>query len=116
MVSPPEDDMNFLSTNFIIQERQHAGSARDSHGPLSSIALPFHIQHIHIANTLSDLVQMSTLETIALPHLPQHHLCVGLFKNVKNAAFLRQQLLAGNADFEYAFLDASVVCRSFFSI
>ncbi|KAH0377768.1 CGI-121-domain-containing protein, partial [Aureobasidium melanogenum] len=52
---------------------------------------------------------MSTLEAIALPHLPQHHLCVGLFKNVKNAAFLRQQLLAGNADFEYAFLDASVV-------
>ncbi|KAG9637631.1 CGI-121-domain-containing protein, partial [Aureobasidium melanogenum] len=52
---------------------------------------------------------MSTLETIALPHLPQHHLCVGLFKDVKNAAFLRQQLLAGNADFEYAFLDASVV-------
>ncbi|KAI5270189.1 CGI-121-domain-containing protein [Aureobasidium subglaciale] len=52
---------------------------------------------------------MSTLETIALPHLPQYPLCVGLFKNVKNASFLRQQLLAGNADFEYAFLDASVV-------
>ncbi|KAI4836038.1 CGI-121-domain-containing protein [Aureobasidium sp. EXF-8845] len=52
---------------------------------------------------------MSTFETIALPHLPQYPLCVGLFKNVKNASFLRQQLLAGNADFEYAFLDASVV-------
>ncbi|KEQ96474.1 hypothetical protein AUEXF2481DRAFT_3965 [Aureobasidium subglaciale EXF-2481] len=52
---------------------------------------------------------MSTLETIALPHLPQYPLCVGLFKDVKNATFLRQQLLAGNADFEYAFLDASVV-------
>ncbi|KAI4760987.1 CGI-121-domain-containing protein [Aureobasidium sp. EXF-3400] len=52
---------------------------------------------------------MSTLETIALPHLPQYPLCVGLFKDVKNASFLRQQLLAGNADFEYAFLDASVV-------
>ncbi|KAI5247493.1 CGI-121-domain-containing protein [Aureobasidium subglaciale] len=52
---------------------------------------------------------MPTLETIALPHLPQYPLCIGLFKNVKNASFLRQQLLAGNADFEYAFLDASVV-------
>ncbi|KAH0294520.1 CGI-121-domain-containing protein [Aureobasidium namibiae CBS 147.97] len=52
---------------------------------------------------------MSTLETIALPHFPQYPLCVGLYKNVKNASFLRQQLLAGNADFEYAFLDASVV-------
>ncbi|KAG9556535.1 CGI-121-domain-containing protein, partial [Aureobasidium melanogenum] len=57
---------------------------------------------------------MSTLETIALPHLPQHHLCVGLFKDVKNAAFLRQQLLAGNADFEYAFLDASVFLAASF--
>lgn len=55
---------------------------------------------------------MSTLETVALPHLPQYPLCVGLYTNVKNASFLRQQLLAGNADFEYAFLDASVVCRS----
>ncbi|THX45528.1 CGI-121-domain-containing protein [Aureobasidium pullulans] len=52
---------------------------------------------------------MSTLEVITLPHLPQYPLCVGLWKNVKNASFLRQQLLAGNADFEYAFLDASVV-------
>ncbi|KAI5203212.1 hypothetical protein E4T42_01573 [Aureobasidium subglaciale] len=56
---------------------------------------------------------MSTLETIALPHLPQYPLCVGLFKDVKNATFLRQQLLAGNADFEYAFLDASVIAESF---
>lgn len=56
---------------------------------------------------------MSTLEVIALPHLQQYPLCVGLWKNVKNASFLRQQLLAGNADFEYAFLDASVVRRSY---
>lgn len=56
---------------------------------------------------------MSTLEVTTLPHLPQYPLCVGLWKNVKNASFLRQQLLAGNADFEYAFLDASVVRRSY---
>ena len=49
------------------------------------------------------------METITLPHLPQSPIQVGLFKNVPNAAFLRQQLLEGNTDFEYAFLDASVL-------
>lgn len=47
------------------------------------------------------------METVQLPHLPRHPLRIGLFRNVKNASFLRRQLLEGNADFEYAFLDAS---------
>lgn len=46
------------------------------------------------------------MEVIQLPHLP-YLLHVSLFKNVQNAKFLRQQLLEGNTDFEYAFLDAS---------
>lgn len=49
------------------------------------------------------------MESITLPHLPDSPIQVGLFKNVQNAAFLRQQLLKGNTDFEYAFLDASVL-------
>lgn len=49
------------------------------------------------------------MESITLPHLPEHPLRVCLFKDVQNAAFLRQQLLDGNTDFEYAFLDASVL-------
>ena len=49
------------------------------------------------------------METIILPHLPQYPLHICLFKDVTNAAFLRQQLLDGNTDFEYAFLDASVL-------
>ncbi|KAK5110640.1 hypothetical protein LTR62_005680 [Meristemomyces frigidus] len=49
------------------------------------------------------------METITLPHLPNHPLQLLLFRNVKNAAFLRQQLLDGNTDFEYAFLDAAVI-------
>ena len=49
------------------------------------------------------------METILLPHLPQYPLYICLFKNVTNASFLRQQLLDGNTDFEYAFLDASVL-------
>lgn len=52
---------------------------------------------------------MSLLETITLPHLSQYPLYVALFKDVKNAPFLRKQLLDGNEDFEYAFLDAQVV-------
>ncbi|KAK4552928.1 hypothetical protein LTR86_010060 [Recurvomyces mirabilis] len=49
------------------------------------------------------------METITLPHLPQYPLQVVLFSEVKNADFLRQQLLDGNKDFEYAFLDAAVI-------
>lgn len=52
---------------------------------------------------------MAEIETIVLPHLPNHPLYVALFKDVQNASFLRKQLLEGNSDFEYAFLDASVV-------
>jgi EKC/KEOPS complex subunit CGI121/TPRKB len=46
---------------------------------------------------------------IRLPHLSSHVLHATLFKEVKNSAFLRQQLMKGNSDFEYAFLDASAV-------
>jgi EKC/KEOPS complex subunit CGI121/TPRKB len=49
------------------------------------------------------------METITLPHLPNSPIQVCLFNDVKNSAFLRQQLLQGNSDFEYAFLDASVL-------
>ncbi|KAK5165866.1 uncharacterized protein LTR77_008789 [Saxophila tyrrhenica] len=49
------------------------------------------------------------MESITLPHLLDHPLRVCLFKHVQNATFLRQQLLDGNTDFEYAFLDASVL-------
>lgn len=49
------------------------------------------------------------METVLLPHLSQHPLQVCLFTEVGNALFLRQQLLEGNADFEYAFLDASIL-------
>lgn len=49
------------------------------------------------------------METVILPHLSQYPLRVCLFTAVKNAAFLRRQLLEGNQEFEYAFLDASVL-------
>lgn len=62
---------------------------------------------------------MANIETITLPHLQHYPLYVALFKDVQNAPFLRKQLLEGNTDFEYAFLDASMVglvVRRFLSI
>lgn len=49
------------------------------------------------------------MEIVQLPHLLQHPLRIMLFQDVKNAPFLRQQLLDGNTDFEYAFLDAGLL-------
>ncbi|KAI0169987.1 hypothetical protein GGR52DRAFT_581181 [Hypoxylon sp. FL1284] len=50
------------------------------------------------------------LETIQLDHVPSTHTVhVGVFKDVANSEFLHQQLLGRNADFEYAFIDASSV-------
>ncbi|KAF7551943.1 hypothetical protein G7Z17_g4648 [Cylindrodendrum hubeiense] len=51
-----------------------------------------------------------SLETITLDHLPSsHEVHAVLFRDVKNAPFLHQQLLARNSDFEYGLVDASVV-------
>lgn len=58
---------------------------------------------------LSIFQENATMETLTLPHLPDSTLQICLFNNVQNADFLRQQLLQGNTDFEYAFLDASVL-------
>jgi Kinase binding protein CGI-121 len=53
------------------------------------------------------------LETIHLAHIPPHlPIYITLYHSLQNAAFLRQQLLAGNSDFEYAFIDASMVQRN----
>lgn len=52
----------------------------------------------------------AALETVNLPHLPETlFIHVALYRNVQNAPYLREQLLTGNADFEYAFIDASMV-------
>lgn len=49
------------------------------------------------------------VKVVVLPFLPDYQLHIGLFKDVQNAPHLRQQLLAGNADFEYAFIDATSI-------
>ena len=52
----------------------------------------------------------SSLETISVAHLPLMPVHVALYRDVQNAAFLKGQLLDGQAEFEYAFIDASMVC------
>lgn len=53
---------------------------------------------------------MVQLESLHLEHLPPgYDIHIGFYQDVKNASFLHQQLLAGNTDFEYALVDASVV-------
>ncbi len=55
---------------------------------------------------------MADLQTLRLAHLPTDLLVhVALYRDLKNAPFLRQQLLNGNNEYEYALVDASVVSR-----
>ncbi|KAI0839249.1 hypothetical protein F5Y06DRAFT_266350 [Hypoxylon sp. FL0890] len=54
------------------------------------------------------------VETIHLEHVPSTHtVLISLFKDVTNAEFLQQQLLSRNAEYEYAFIDASSVISRF---
>lgn len=53
---------------------------------------------------------MADVQTVRLAHVAHSTpVFAALFKDVKNAAFLRRQLIEANADYEYAFLDASTV-------
>jgi hypothetical protein len=52
---------------------------------------------------------MASVRTFTLPHYGAFPVHVALFKNVKNASFLRRQLLEANPEYDYAFLDASMV-------
>lgn len=53
---------------------------------------------------------MVSVRTFTLPHYERYPVHVALFKDVTNADYLRSQLLEANADFDYAFLDAEMVC------
>ncbi|KAI0853459.1 CGI-121-domain-containing protein [Daldinia vernicosa] len=56
------------------------------------------------------MVSSSIIETIKLEHVPSTYtVLIGLFKDVANAEFLQQQLLSRNAEYEYAFIDASSI-------
>ncbi|KAF1930491.1 CGI-121-domain-containing protein [Didymella exigua CBS 183.55] len=52
---------------------------------------------------------MAAVRTFTLPHYDAYPVQVALFSDVRNAAFLRSQLLAANPEFDYAFLDAAMI-------
>lgn len=52
---------------------------------------------------------MALVRAFALPHYEAYPVHIALFKDVKNAAYLRSQLLEANSAFDYAFLDAQMV-------
>ncbi|KAI8932278.1 hypothetical protein NX059_010476 [Plenodomus lindquistii] len=52
---------------------------------------------------------MPSVRTFHLPHYDSYPVHVALFQDVQNAAFLKSQLLAANPEFDYAFLDASMI-------
>ncbi|CAF9929722.1 hypothetical protein IMSHALPRED_007989 [Imshaugia aleurites] len=53
---------------------------------------------------------MASLQTLSLAHLPPDlAVHIALYTDLQNAPFLRDQLLQGNPDFEYALIDASVI-------
>lgn len=50
------------------------------------------------------------LETFQIEHVPvDHHIYGALFRDVQNVDFLQAQLIGKNPEFEYAFIDASVI-------
>jgi EKC/KEOPS complex subunit CGI121/TPRKB len=52
---------------------------------------------------------MASVRTFELPHYHVYPVHVALFRDVANASHLRRQLLDANPNFDYAFLDASMV-------
>ena len=56
---------------------------------------------------------MVLLTSLKLAHLPPAlAVHIALYQDVQNADFLQQKLLEGDPAFEYALIDASVVCLS----
>lgn len=49
------------------------------------------------------------------PQYPAYTILITLFENVLNSKDIRSQLLAGNSEYEYAFIDPSTVCFFFFA-
>jgi EKC/KEOPS complex subunit CGI121/TPRKB len=57
---------------------------------------------------------MADFSRVEISHLPPNtSVYVGLYRNIENAKFLREQLLNRNSDFEFAFIDARNVRDSF---
>jgi len=90
------------------KSRHHLRAAHQA-SKTSRVTAPSHV--LGYLSIQHDIVgRMSPVQTFHLPHFPSYPIYISLFKDVENASFLRQQLLEANTEFEYAFLDATMVC------
>lgn len=103
--------LHYGGRNVLEAQSRGIGNRSD----IQLVHLLFILEHFVLA--LAGLLEQSrsasvmSMETINLPHLPAAlPVHVALYRDVQNASFLRQQLLSANADFEYAFIDATMVC------
>lgn len=86
-------------TNFLITLNQQANHFRAA-SPSTAM---------QSTDRQDDVISDSGFSIISLPFIPDYQLHIGLFADLQNAPFLRQQLLSGNSDFEYAFIDATSI-------
>lgn len=94
-----------------LAESLHGGQSRTQEKQWATVGLAFGEGRTLIRTF--PLIMSAAVETINLPHLPPHiFVHAALYRNIQNAGFLRQQLIEGNADFEYALIDASMVGAS----
>jgi len=50
------------------------------------------------------------MQRLQIEHIPQScEVYAALFRGIDNASFIQSQLIARNAEFEYAFIDASCI-------
>ncbi|KAI0444394.1 kinase binding protein CGI-121-domain-containing protein [Xylaria telfairii] len=84
-------------------------STHNSESELTPTAKRQKTEHHH-STTTEAMSTSPILESLQLEHVPAtHSVHVAVFRDVENAAFLHQQLLARNAEFEYALIDAGVI-------
>ena len=60
---------------------------------------------------------MAQVTSLRLAHLPvDQRVHIALFDNVQSAKYLRERLLSGDRDFDYAFIDAEMVRSQLFPV
>ncbi|KAI3334056.1 kinase binding protein CGI-121-domain-containing protein [Ustulina deusta] len=107
-----------------IPQRPEPNSIHDSHSPepgrrrapSAKRQKTEHQTHHHTATAAHPpdppppMATAPIVESFRLEHAPAtHSVHVAVFRDVENAAFLHQQLLAKNADFEYALIDGGAI-------
>ncbi|KAI8622951.1 CGI-121-domain-containing protein [Xylariaceae sp. FL1651] len=104
--SSPQDK---FSTEGGLHQIQGAKRQKTHHDVPLTMAEP-HESDLASPLEISASTDSHVLETIQLEHVPaSHSVHIAVFRGVENSPWLHQQLLARNAEYEYAFIDAGVI-------